>query len=214
LFEIEKIQKVLEENKDDKVARRELENIVESQIRLLNHFITDSIYSGSKDVKWFFNGEEKKIGLRREEGDPILDSRVIDGFKVKFKGNKLCITYQSEIRMKEVHKGGKFESEMEGVMADIVKFLKKEYKTITKNSLSLKALGEVDIFVQPVSRTRTDLRMYQEFEITSLNKKAVISVGLPSEDTTRDINKKFLAMGREKAKKPSNVTRPDEKKKE
>jgi ribosomal protein S15P/S13E len=61
LFEIEKIQKVLEENKDDKVAKRELENIVESQIRLLNHFITDNIYSDSKEVKWFFNGDEKRI---------------------------------------------------------------------------------------------------------------------------------------------------------
>ena len=66
LFEIEKIQKVLEENKDDKVAKRELENIVESQIRLLNHYITDSIYSGSKDVKWFFNGEEKKIADKKD----------------------------------------------------------------------------------------------------------------------------------------------------
>lgn len=66
LFEIEKIQKVLEENKDDKVAKRELENIVESQIRLLNHFITDSIYSGSKEVKWFFNGEERKITDKKD----------------------------------------------------------------------------------------------------------------------------------------------------
>ena len=56
--------------------------------------------------------------------------------------------------------------------------------------------------------------MYQEFEISSLDKKEVIAVGLTSEDTTRDITKKFLAMGREKAKKPSNLTRPDEKKKE
>jgi len=61
LFEIEKVQNVIEENKDDKVAKRELENIVESQIRLLNHYITDSIYSGNKEVKWFFNGDEKKI---------------------------------------------------------------------------------------------------------------------------------------------------------
>ncbi|MEY2922761.1 MAG: hypothetical protein RL108_1387, partial [Bacteroidota bacterium] len=61
LFEIEKIQKVIDENKEDKVAKRELENIVESQIRLLNHFITDSIYSGSNEVKWYFRGEEKII---------------------------------------------------------------------------------------------------------------------------------------------------------
>ena len=170
-------------------------------------------YDGSHVGKYNVGGEDKKIGLRREEGDPILDSRVIDGFKVKFKGNKLCINYQSEIRLKEVHKGPKFESEMEGVMADIVKFLKKEYKTITGNSLSLKPVNEVNIFVQPISRTRTDLSMYQEFEITSLD-KSVLPVGAPSEDTTRDITRKFLAMGREKAKKPSNVTRKDEKTKD
>lgn len=66
LFEIEKIQKVHDENKDDKVAKRELENIIESQIRLLNHYITDSIYSGSKDVKWFFSGAEKKISDKKD----------------------------------------------------------------------------------------------------------------------------------------------------
>ncbi len=66
LFEIEKIQKVHEENKDDKVAKRELENIAESQIRLLNHYITESIYSGSKEVKWYFKGEEKKIADKKD----------------------------------------------------------------------------------------------------------------------------------------------------
>lgn len=171
-------------------------------------------YDGSHVGKYNVGGEDKKIGLRREEGDPILDSRVIDGFKVKFIGNKLRINYQTEIHMKEVHKGGQFESEMEKVMADIVKFLKKEYKKLTGNTLSLEpVVNEVDITVQPISRTRTDLSMYQEFKITSLD-KSVLPVGAPSEDTIRDITKKFLAMGRDKAKKPSNVTRKDEKKKD
>jgi hypothetical protein len=170
-------------------------------------------YDGSHVGKYNANGEEKKIGLRREEGDPILDSRVMDGFKVKFKGNKLCVNYQSEISLKEVHKGPKFESEMESIMSDIVKFLKKEYKTITGNTLNLKPIEEPHIFVQPISRTRTDLSMYQEFEISSLD-KSVLPVGIPSEDSTREVTRKFLALGREKAKKPSNLTRKDEKKKD
>jgi ribosomal protein S15P/S13E len=66
LFEIEKIQKVIEENKEDKVAKRELENIVESQIRLLNHYITDSIYASGKEVKWFFKGDEKRITDKKD----------------------------------------------------------------------------------------------------------------------------------------------------
>jgi len=95
LFEIEKIQKVLEENKDDKVAKRELENIVESQIRLLNHYITDSIYSGSKDVKWYFNGEEKKIADKKDfnkllsqvctiiyDATPIFKNELVNKHKI------------------------------------------------------------------------------------------------------------------------------------
>ena len=66
LFEIEKIQKVILENEKDKVAIRELESINSSQVRLLNHYISDSIYSGSKDVKWFFNGTEKKINGKKD----------------------------------------------------------------------------------------------------------------------------------------------------
>lgn len=66
LFEIEKIQKVIEENKDDKVARRELENIADSQIRLLNHYITESIYTGGKGIKWFFRGDIKEITSKKD----------------------------------------------------------------------------------------------------------------------------------------------------
>jgi len=95
LFEIEKIQKVIEENKDDKVAKRELENIVESQIRLLNHYITDSIYSGSKEVKWYFNGEEKKIADKKDfnkflsqvcsivyDATPIFKNELVNKHKI------------------------------------------------------------------------------------------------------------------------------------
>jgi ribosomal protein S15P/S13E len=66
LFEIEKIQKVILENEKDKVAIRELESINLSQVRLLNHYISDSIYSGSKEIKWFFNGTEKKINDKKD----------------------------------------------------------------------------------------------------------------------------------------------------
>ena len=67
LFEIEKIQKVLEENKDDKVAKRELENIVDSQIKILKHYISrKGLFAGSKNVVWYFNGQEKKIANKRD----------------------------------------------------------------------------------------------------------------------------------------------------
>lgn len=66
LFEIEKIQKVIKENEGDKVAKRELENIVDSQTRLLNYYIKQSIFSGSDEVKWYFRGEEKSISSKSD----------------------------------------------------------------------------------------------------------------------------------------------------
>jgi hypothetical protein len=66
LFEIEKIQKVADDNKDDRVAKRELENIIEAQIRLLNHFVIESIYSGGASVKWYFSGEAIEIRSKKE----------------------------------------------------------------------------------------------------------------------------------------------------
>jgi hypothetical protein len=33
----------------------------------------------------------EKIGLRREEGHPIMDSRVMDGFNVRFAGDKMIV---------------------------------------------------------------------------------------------------------------------------
>lgn len=67
LFEIEKSEKVLEENKDDKVARRELESIVNSQLTILNHYISKKgLFIENENVKWYFKGEEKKIADKKD----------------------------------------------------------------------------------------------------------------------------------------------------
>ncbi|MHB8261067.1 MAG: hypothetical protein ACYDEC_12410 [Bacteroidia bacterium] len=61
LFEIEKLQRVLDENKEDKVAKRELESIISHQKILLNHYILTNLYSKSPDVKWYWKGHVKTI---------------------------------------------------------------------------------------------------------------------------------------------------------
>lgn len=62
ILDIEKTRLVREKNDDDRVARRELDNILNSQRQLLNHFVWDAFYSG--DVEWIFAGEVKKIKHR------------------------------------------------------------------------------------------------------------------------------------------------------
>lgn len=95
LFEIEKIQKVIKENEKDKVAIRELESINHSQVRLLNHYIQDSIYSGGEHVKWFFKGELKKINHKKDfnkllsqvcsyvyDATPIFKNELVNKHKI------------------------------------------------------------------------------------------------------------------------------------
>ena len=60
-------------------------------------------YDGSQDGRLTPDGEETKIGLHSEEGCHIHDSRVMDGFGVKFSGENLIISYHGEMTMKDVH---------------------------------------------------------------------------------------------------------------
>lgn len=66
LFEIEKTRKVIDENEHDKIAVKELNNILMHQQNLLNHYILNNLYSKKSVLKWVFAGEEVKITSKRE----------------------------------------------------------------------------------------------------------------------------------------------------
>ena len=121
-------------------------------------------YDGALDDE----GQPIKIGLKREEGNPILNSRNVDGFKVKFHGDKLMCTYQSDIKLKDVYKGN-LENEMEQTMNDVVNHLKKQYKKITGNTLSLTPEGEVDCLVQSTSRVRVFVTAKKTYKVGGLD---------------------------------------------
>ena len=142
------------------------------------------------------DGEAITAGLRREDGDPLVDSRVIDGFGVKFYGNCLCLTYSSEIKLKEVYAGG-FEDEIASKLSDVVSFIKKEYRGLTGNSLALESLGEEEILVQSISRVRSQVTASKHFRIGGLSSEPILG---ESEDQIRDATKKFLELGKKKPK--------------
>lgn len=73
LFEIEKTKKVIEENLDDKVAVKELNNIIEHQQNLLNHKILDGFYTSGKDVIWIYNGSELAINSKKKFNNILSD---------------------------------------------------------------------------------------------------------------------------------------------
>jgi len=150
-------------------------------------------------------GDPIKVGLKREDGNPNLDRRVMDGFGVSVSGTTLIVSYHSEITLKDVY-GTKFEDELEQKMADIVKFLKKNYKMITGNSLGLKALGEVDALVQKTSKVRCFVTCKKLYSIAGMDD--TVNVREASEDNLDKNFKNFLQQGGwGGSKRPNNDNR-------
>ena len=158
-------------------------------------------WDGAHDERYSLDGQTRKVGLNREDGCPIMDKRVNDGFKVKFYADSICINYQSDVRLKEV-KDSKFEQEMERMLNEVKKFLQKEYKSITGKGITLKKKGEPKILVQSTSRVRTFVQAYQHYTISGI--KDMDPLLKPSGDTEKDVIKKFLAQ--HSTKRPQNAT--------
>ena len=66
LFEIEKTKQVISENTDDKVAVRELNNILLHQQNLLTHKIANNYTSSKAEVIWIFKGEHVSIKNKKD----------------------------------------------------------------------------------------------------------------------------------------------------
>ena len=157
--------------------------------------------------------EPVKTGaLRREEGDMIIDRRIMDGFNVKFYGNMMCLTYQSEIQLKEIYGPG-FESEIDQRLTDISKWLKKEYKRITGDSVTLTAEGEVDIFATNSSRVRCWVTDKKNFKVGGLDE----AMNIDNSGNTNPVEKSwetFLNQGGwdgKGGKRPDNDSRKKDK---
>ena len=123
-------------------------------------------YDGALDDK----GEPLKAGLKREEGDPILDKRIMDGFNIKFYGNMMCLTYMSEVQLKEVYANG-FEEEMERQVAGVASFLRKEYKKITGNAVTLTKQDEIDVNVENSTRVRSWVVAKMHYKVGGLDEE-------------------------------------------
>ncbi len=66
LTEIEKTKKVKEENIDDRVAVRELDNVLIHQQNLLNHKILNNFYSSTGELVWIYNGKILQLPSKKE----------------------------------------------------------------------------------------------------------------------------------------------------
>jgi hypothetical protein len=156
------------------------------------------------------DGERVEVGLQREEGDPLLDKRVMDGFGVRFYGNMMCLSYHSEVMLKEVYANG-FEGEIDQRMADIKGWLTKEYKKITGNSVTLTEEGEIDVRVENSTRIRSWVLAKKHYVVGGMDKD--MQNDSPSEERMEGNWKTFLEQGGWNGKggtRPDNDTRKKE----
>jgi len=162
-----------------------------------------NVYDGAHDERFSHDGKARKVGLKREEGDPLLDSRINDGFSVKFAGNQICIHYQADIMLKEIYGGG-FEDEMARMINEVKKFLQKEYKAITGNGVTLTKAGDISVLAQSVSRVRNFVQAHQYFKISGIKEDP--DWGGSENRKVEDSWRKFLDLDN-KNKRPQNDTR-------
>lgn len=159
-------------------------------------------YDGAKGE----DGKPLVKGMRRNVGDPVLDSRVMDGFNISVQGNLLILKYNTEETLsglRGIHRMGleKYQVEIEQRLADIIKYVKKEAKRATGVTPSLKHEGDVDILIQPINKLRTLVSAVCTYRIAGMK---------PAEEPQpegrtvpeADFTKRFIAnMKEEKLKK-------------
>ena len=158
-------------------------------------------YDGAHDERFVRPGESVSMGMKRENGCPLNDSRVVDGFFVKFYGNRMCLSYQSDVLLKDVY-ANNFAGDIDHQMNEIKKFLQKEYKKITGNSVTLSKDGEADVLVQSTSRVRSFCNAKQHYKISGIKELPQLEASI---EDSRKITRKFLDQFSNK--RPSNDTR-------
>jgi hypothetical protein len=163
-------------------------------------------YDGARDE----DGKRKQTGLKRDEEVAIRDRRVIDGFAMRLHhGNKLCVMYTTEVLLSDIAQKGKYEDSLLQDVADVVSFIKKEFRKVTGSTLSLKELKEPkpEFDFMQTSLVRTEVKVTCHYEVGGLED--------PSEE--KDSFREKALKGMEKwlslssDKRPQNDTRKPEK---
>ena len=164
-----------------------------------------NLYDGAVDDK----GDPIKMGLKRDDL-PSTNRKYIDGGKIRFAGDKIIVNYEAEIRLQDVYKNGinGFQNEMNDMIQNLVKQLKKNYKAIAGKSITLTPEGDdANVRVDYVSRYRTLVLASRQYKISGLSE--VMSA--TNDDTNKreisDAYRKFLEQGGF-GKRPKNDTRP------
>jgi len=141
-----------------------------------------------------YDGSGAEIGLKREEGDPILDSRVMDGFSARVHGNQLIISYHSMMSPKDFHRkkdpARALKQDLKEMFDNIEKFLKSEVSKLKVGGLRVKQVGEDDAIIQYLNRGRYNCVAKRIYDILGTDAETV--KGEEQKKHKEDIIKSFV----------------------
>ena len=164
-------------------------------------------YDGARDSE----GKIKQTGLKRDQEVAITDRRVLDGFTVKVhSGNKMCIAYTTEVLAADLLASkGKYEDMLLENVAEIASYIKKEFRKVTGQSLSLKEIKKTEpkFEYMQTSRVRTEVKVLVDYEIGAL--QSTEDQKDPFRERAMKSMEKWLMLSSDK--KPQNDTRKVEK---
>jgi hypothetical protein len=156
-----------------------LNNEVQNDIYQIVRGISQAV-STAYDGPTYSEDNDNKIGLKREEGNPLVDKRIMDGFGVKVGGRTLTINYHTEIPLQYIHKMGaaKYEDEVEEMIEKCLSFIKKRFKAVTGKTIAVKEqkkelkngkkVKNFDVLIQPISRFRTSVTAHKCYDLTGI----------------------------------------------
>ena len=95
---------------------------------------------------------------------------------------------------------------MERMLNEVKKFLQKEYKTITGNSVTLTKEGDIEILATSTSRVRSFVQAYRHYSISGIKEDPMSKSNGSDNRTVDDAIKSFLELNNNN-KRPQNDTR-------
>jgi len=107
-------------------------------VQTIQNIVGQKGYDGALDEE----GNPVKIGLKREVENTVTDSRLVDGFGVRFQGDKMILSYSSECNIKQVQKPN-FQDMVEQNIADIISFIQKDLIMVYKISRFVKITSTI-----------------------------------------------------------------------
>lgn len=170
--------------------------------------VLHQIQAASYDGALTFDGKPLKIGMMREDLDEY-HRRKVDAFSVSSAMPDIVrIKYTSQCRLQEIHENKGFEDDTYQVVEAIKNHLQKEYKRISGKSVTLSEQKKTPINIQYISKVNCYLTTMIEYKVGGGVGKDEDLSHKPSVD---DAIKNWLKKAKE-AKRPSNDTRPQDKK--